>query len=78
MIMLSAILSSGRIRRLGPLPMSKAEVQVAKNYSKPELAIVAANISLTPRHFAAVFTPKEKRGRLQTFPLFFFIRFLLL
>jgi hypothetical protein len=26
-------------------PMSKAEVQVAKNYSKPELVIVAANIS---------------------------------
>jgi len=27
------------------VPMSKAEVQVAKNYSKPELVIVAANIS---------------------------------
>ncbi len=26
-------------------PMSKAEAQVAKNYSKPELVIVAANIS---------------------------------
>ena len=26
-------------------PMSKAEVQIAKNYSKPELVIVAANIS---------------------------------
>jgi hypothetical protein len=26
-------------------PMSKTEVQVAKNYSKPELVIVAANIS---------------------------------
>jgi hypothetical protein len=26
-------------------PMGKAEVQVAKNYSKPELVIVAANIS---------------------------------
>ncbi len=26
-------------------PMSKAEVQVAKNYSKPELVIVAANIT---------------------------------
>ncbi len=27
------------------LPMSKAEVKIAKNYSKPELVIVAANIS---------------------------------
>ena len=27
------------------IPMSKAEVQIAKNYSKPELVIVAANIS---------------------------------
>ena len=27
------------------VPMSKAEVQVAKNYSRPELVIVAANIS---------------------------------
>jgi hypothetical protein len=26
-------------------PMSKAEVKIAKNYSKPELVIVAANIS---------------------------------
>jgi hypothetical protein len=26
-------------------PMSKAEVKIAKNYSNPELAIVAANIS---------------------------------
>ena len=26
-------------------PMSKKEVQLAKNYSKPELVIVAANIS---------------------------------
>jgi hypothetical protein len=26
-------------------PMSKAEIQVAKNYSKPELVIVAVNIS---------------------------------
>ena len=26
-------------------PMSRAEVQLAKNYSKPELVIVAANIS---------------------------------
>jgi serine/threonine protein kinase len=26
-------------------PMSKAEAQVAKNYSKPELVIVAANIT---------------------------------
>jgi hypothetical protein len=26
-------------------PMSKAEIQVAKNYGKPELVIVAANIS---------------------------------
>jgi hypothetical protein len=25
-------------------PMGKAEMQVAKNYSKPELVIVAANI----------------------------------
>jgi len=27
------------------LPMSKAEVHIAKNYSKPELVLVAANIS---------------------------------
>jgi hypothetical protein len=32
--------SSGR-----EFPMSKKEVQLAKNYSKPELVIVAANIS---------------------------------
>jgi hypothetical protein len=33
-------------RSLGrEFPMSKAEVKIAKNYSKPELVIVAANVS---------------------------------
>jgi hypothetical protein len=51
-------------------PMSKTEVQLAKNYSKPKLVIVAANISHQPKNRPAVFIAKERPNGTQPFPLF--------